>query len=118
AAELDLDELLLERTPWQYETPSVFPAVVFDLAFEIEHSVPASILLGAVHDGGGELLDNVEVFDVFSGGSIGEGMKSIAVKIHLRAPDRTLTDEDAAPVRKAIAAEVIAATGGELRGKA
>ncbi len=118
AAEFDLDELLLERTPWQYETPSVFPPVVFDLAFSLPRDVAAATLIQAARVGGGHLLDDIEVFDVFTGDSIGEGLKSIAIKIHLRASDRTLTDEEVTPVRRAIAESVAAATGGDLRGKA
>ena len=58
----------------------------------------------------------VDVFDVFAGDSIGEGLKSIAVNIRLRADDRTLTDAEVVPIRRAIAEAVVVATGGELRG--
>jgi len=118
AAEMDLDEMLLERPPWQYELPSVFPPVVFDLAFALDHDVTASSLIAAVREGASGLLEAVDVFDVFTGGSIGEGRKSIAVRIRLRATDRTLTDEEVVPVRKAIADRVAEVTGGELRGMA
>ena len=118
AAELGLDELVLERTPWQYVEPSVFPPVVFDLAFVVAREVPAAQIINTAMSAGGELMDTVGVFDVFEGGSIGEGMKSVAIRIHLRARDRTLTDEEVAPVRRRIAESVVAATGGELRGEA
>jgi phenylalanyl-tRNA synthetase beta chain len=118
AAEFDLDELLLERTPWQYVEPSVFPPVVFDLAFAVARDVAAASILDAAESGGGELVETVDVFDVFAGESIGEGLKSVAIRIHLRASDRTLTDDDVAPVRKAIARSVTDATRGELRGEA
>jgi phenylalanyl-tRNA synthetase beta chain len=118
AAEFDLDELLMERSPWQYEPPSVFPPVVFDLAFAVDDEVAASAVIAAVREGACGLLEFVDVFDVFEGESIGEGRKSIAVRIHLRAPDRTLTDEEVSPVRKAISDRVCDATGGELRGEA
>ncbi len=118
AAEFDLDDLLIERSPWQYEPPSVFPPVLFDLAFAVDGDVAASALIAAVREGAPGLLESVDVFDVFEGESIGEGRKSIAVRIHLRASDRTLTDEDVSPVRRAIVDSVVEATGGELRGKA
>jgi len=118
AAEFDIDELLLEKTPWQYETPSVFPAVVFDLAFAVAQDVPVAQILTSATSAGGELLDAVDVFDVFEGASIGEGLKSVAIRIHLRADDRTLTDEEVAPLRKVIADGVTSSTGGELRGEA
>jgi phenylalanyl-tRNA synthetase beta chain len=56
------------------------------------------------------------VFDVFRGPSVGEGLTSIALAFRLRAPDRTLTDADAAPVRRAIATAVAERTGATLRG--
>lgn len=116
AAELDLEHLVEERSPWQYAPPSVFPPVVFDLAFVVDAEVTASTLLTAIRESAGEYLESVDVFDVFTGPSIGEGRKSIAVKIHLRAPDRTLSDEDVVPLRRSIAERVTADTGGELRG--
>jgi phenylalanyl-tRNA synthetase beta chain len=65
----------------------------------------------------GEYLESIRVFDVFEGASVGEGMKSLALAFRFRAPDRTLTDEEAAPIRKAIAEMVVARTGGSLRGE-
>ena len=114
--EMDVQELVVERTPWQYHPPSVFPAVVFDLAFAVPATIAASAVTDAVRSAAGELLDTVDVFDVFVGDSVGEDLKSIAVKIRLRADDRTLTDEEITPVQKAIADGVVTATGGELRG--
>ncbi len=118
AAEFDIDELLLEKTPWQYKTPSVFPAVVFDLAFAVVRDVPVAQILTSATSAGGELLDAVDVFDVFEGASIGEGLKSVAIRIHLRADDRTLTDEEVAPLRRVIVDGVTSSTGGALRGEA
>jgi phenylalanyl-tRNA synthetase beta chain len=116
AAEIDIAELVAERAPWQFIEPSVFPPVVFDLAFAVPADVAASTLIDAVESGAGELMDSVDVFDVFVGESVGEGAVSIAVKVRLRALDRTLTDEDIIPIRRAIAGSVVRATGGELRG--
>jgi len=116
AGEIGVHELVVERAPWQYRAPSVFPAVVFDLAFAVPAAIAASVVTDAVTSAAGELLDTVDVFDVFVGDSVGEDLKSIAVKIRLRAHDRTLTDEEITPVQKAIADGVVRATGGELRG--
>ena len=72
---------------------------------------------GAVTDSAGSVLESVELFDVYAGDSLGEGRKSLAVKLVLRAPDRTLSDEEAAPIRRDIVTAVEAATGGTLRGE-
>jgi phenylalanyl-tRNA synthetase beta chain len=115
-AEIAIAEMVAERAPWQFVEPSVFPPVVFDLAFAVPQDVAASTLTDAVRSAAGDLMDSVDVFDVFVGESVGEGVVSIAVKVRLRALDRTLTDEDVVPIRRAIAESVIHATGGELRG--
>ena len=68
----------------------------------------------AVLAGGGELLRAAEVFDLYEGEQLGEGRKSLALRLEFRAADRTLTDEEVAAMREAIAAE-LAEIGGSLR---
>ncbi len=116
AAEFDLDALLTDRGAWQFDPPSVFPPVVFDLAFAMEARVPAGEVIAAAVEGAGDMLETYRVFDVFEGSSIGEGQKSIAISFVLRSPDKTLTDEEAAPIRKRIAATVQTVTGAMVRG--
>jgi phenylalanyl-tRNA synthetase beta chain len=116
AGEIDVSELVVERSTWQYSEPSVFPPVVFDLAFAVPIDVAAAQITNAVEMTAGNLLESVDVFDVFVGDSVGDGLKSIATRIRLRAHDRTLTDEEITPVRKKMASSVVEATGGELRG--
>ncbi|GMR03048.1 MAG: phenylalanine--tRNA ligase subunit beta [Acidimicrobiia bacterium] len=115
--ELDLDGFTVDRGHWQYEPPSVFPPVVFDLAFAATRDVPAVAVLEAARAGAGDLLEHSQLFDVFVGESIGEGMVSYAVNFRLRADDRTLTDDEIGPVRRAIAESVLDATGATLRGE-
>jgi phenylalanyl-tRNA synthetase beta chain len=115
--ELDLAELVTDRGPWVYITPSVFPPAIFDMAFIVDTSTAASTVTTVIAQAAGELLEDLRVFDVFTGESIGEGRKSVAVNISLRADDRTLTDDDAAEVRRSIATSVADGLGGELRGE-
>ena len=49
----------------------------------------------AVREGAGELLEDVQLFDVFTGPQIGEDRKSLTFALRFRAPDRTLTDDEA-----------------------
>ena len=65
--------------------------------------------------GGGELLHAAEVFDLYEGEQLGEGRKSLALRLEFRAADRTLTDEEVVAQRAAIEAE-LAKIGGALRG--
>lgn len=62
----------------------------------------------------GDALESIELFDVFTGDQIGEGLKSLAFAVVFRAPDRTLTAEDSEAIRKAIVAKA-ATLGAQLR---
>jgi phenylalanyl-tRNA synthetase beta chain len=68
----------------------------------------------AVRAGGGELLDDTRVFDLYRGEQLGEGNKSLALRLEFRAPDRTLTDDEVADRRRAIEDE-LERIGGRLR---
>ena len=70
----------------------------------VEDSVPAAEVRAAVLEGGGELLRSAEVFDLYQGEQLGEGRKSLALRLEFRAADRTLTDEEVAGLRDSIAA--------------
>jgi phenylalanyl-tRNA synthetase beta chain len=72
-------------------------------------------VLRTVREAGGTLLSDVRVFDVYRGAQVGEGRKSLALALSFRAPDRTLTDEDVAPLRDRIVEALREALGGELR---
>ena len=62
------------------------------------------------------LIDDVQVFDVYEGEHVGEGKKSIAIAVTLQPVDATLTDEQIDAVAGKITAEVEKRTGGVLRG--
>lgn len=116
--EIDLDHILLDREPWRFAPPSAYPPVIFDLAWQVGDDVPAAVILDAIDAAGAGVVEDRVVFDVFSGGSLPEGSRSIAVRITLRAPDRTMTDQEAAGIRRRINEAVTASTGGMLRGEA
>jgi phenylalanyl-tRNA synthetase beta chain len=65
-----------------------------DLAFIIDDSLPFSSLSHALLKEGIDWLIDITLFDVYSGSSLPEGKKSLALRFTLRHPDRTLTDED------------------------
>ncbi len=92
-----------------------FPALRQDLAVTLPVAVSARELLHLVRKAGGETLDTAEIFDVYTGAQVGEGRRSLALALSFRALDRTLTDEDVAPVRERIIA-ALSELGGELRG--
>jgi phenylalanyl-tRNA synthetase beta chain len=115
-AELDLDRLLaLAASEHTYRDVISFPALSQDLAVVLPDGVAAAQVLGAVRDAAGKLLDEVSVFDVYSGAQVGEGKRSLALSLAFRAGDRTLSDQDVQPLREKIVA-ALGELGGELRG--
>ncbi len=115
--EVSLERVLVEPQFWRFDHPSPYPPVIFDLAFELDEEIPAADLEASVRNAAGELLERVDLFDVFAGGPLPAGRKSLAVRLTFRAPDRTLSDDDMQPVRRAIADAVAADVGGTLRGE-
>ena len=99
-----------------YADLTSFPALRQDLAVVVPDDVPAARVLDTVRRAGGGLLAATNVFDVYTGEQVGEGRVSLALHLEFRAPDRTLTDEDVAPVRDGIVAVLKEELGGELRG--
>jgi phenylalanyl-tRNA synthetase beta chain len=66
--------------------------------------------------GAGELLESVRLFDVYESEQLGAGQRSLAYKLTFRAPDRTLTADEAVAARDTAVAEARARTGVIMRG--
>lgn len=114
-AELELAPLLAPVAPVMGLSPSVFPPIDFDLSFVSPPGVGASVLVEATTGAGEDLVEWARVFDEYRGPGLEEGERALAIRYRLRAPDRTLTNEEVAPVRQAMI-EAAAALGCELRG--
>ncbi|MGH3872433.1 MAG: phenylalanine--tRNA ligase subunit beta [Pseudonocardiaceae bacterium] len=100
AMELDLDALpLTERRPAPVVSP--YPPVLQDVALVVDAAVPAAELTATLRRGAGELLEDVRLFDVYTGDQIGAGKRSLAFALTFRAPDRTLTAAEATAARDA-----------------
>jgi phenylalanyl-tRNA synthetase beta chain len=113
---IDLGKLAALAPPLvEYATFGPFPALRQDLAVTLPESVPAGDALAGVRSAAGGLLEEVRVFDVYTGEQVGEGRRSLALALSFRALDRTLTDEDVEPLRAKIVA-ALREIGGELRG--
>jgi phenylalanyl-tRNA synthetase beta chain len=97
-----------------YEDVTTYPAVYQDLAIVVDDAVRAADVRRAVLEGGGELLRSAVIFDLYRGEQVGEGRKSLALRLEFRAADRTLTDAEVAERREAIKGTV-AGLGGSLR---
>jgi phenylalanyl-tRNA synthetase beta chain len=114
AVELNLDGIPVNET---LPAPAVspFPAVFQDVALIVDEDIAAQSVVDAIRDGAGELLEDVRLFDVYTGPQIGEGRKSIALALRFRAADRTLTEDEASAARDAAVATAAARLGAEQR---
>lgn len=99
-----------------YRDLTSFPALRQDLAVVVDADVPAARVLETIRAAAGKRLAHARVFDVYRGEQLGDGRVSLAVHCEFSAPDRTLTDEDVAPLRDKIVAALAEQVGGELRG--
>lgn len=115
ALELDLDAVPIVET---FPAPSVspFPAVFQDISLVVDEDVTAASVVDAVRAGAGPLLEDVRLFDVYTGPQIGEGRKSLAFALRFRAADRTLTEDEASAAREAAVQAAAERVGAVLRG--
>jgi phenylalanyl-tRNA synthetase beta chain len=115
AMELDLDALPPAPVA-PAPTISGFPPALIDVALVVDEGVPAAEVQRALVEGAGELLENVRLFDVYASEQLGAGRKSLAYKLTFRAPDRTLTVEEAVAARDAAVARAAERVDATLRG--
>ncbi|MFI5080297.1 MAG: phenylalanine--tRNA ligase subunit beta [Streptosporangiales bacterium] len=124
AAEIDLSVIETAAAalgPVEAPVISPYPVATQDVALVVAASVPAAeveaaLSAGAAGAGDGSLLEEVALFDVYTGEQAGEGNKSLAYTLRFRAPDRTLTDEEVTAARDAAVAEAGRRVGAVLRG--
>ncbi|GAA1766104.1 phenylalanine--tRNA ligase subunit beta [Luedemannella helvata] len=113
-------ELNLDALPASGVTPapafSTYPPALIDVALVVLSDVPAASVETALVEGAGDLLEAVRLFDVFTGEQVGAGNKSLAYKLTFRAPDRTLTADEAVAARDAAVAVAKKRHGAVLRG--
>lgn len=116
AAELNLDAVLFAGVDAR-PAPSVntFPVAKEDIALVVDADVAAADVAEALRVGGGEILEGVRLFDVYTGPQVGDGQKSLAFALRFRAPDRTLSADETAAARQAAVAAAAAGFGAVLR---
>jgi phenylalanyl-tRNA synthetase beta chain len=116
AFELDLDVSDVTVTTALYADVTSFPEIREDLAVIVPDAVPADEVLSCARRAAGTLLTGIDVFDVYRDRErIGAGNVSLALRLHFRARDRTLTDEEVAGRRRKIAQALTKELGGRVR---
>ena len=116
AVEFDLDAMIAAAPRGGEVAPiSPFPLTKQDVALVVDYDVPASLVRQALVDGAGELLESIRLFDIYTGPQIADGKKSLAFALGFRAPDRTLTEAEAAKSRQAAVDRATAVCGAVQR---
>ncbi len=96
AAQIDFDYLYqIKNTVRVYRHLPRFPALTRDLAFVVDRNVPVLTIEKLMKAAIGDILEKIELFDVYEGVQVGPFKKSVAFSLTLRGHDRTLTDEEA-----------------------
>lgn len=114
AIELNLDAIpLVDAVPAPRVSP--FPAVFQDVSLVVGADVSAQAVADAVRDGAGDLLEEVRLFDVYTGPQVGEDHKSLTFALRFRATDRTLTEDEASAARDGAVARATEVVGAVLR---
>ena len=117
--DLDLDVLLdSERVPRRSEEArpvSRFPSSDIDLAFVVQDAIPAGSVERTLRKAAGDLLESIELFDVYRGPSVAEGARSLAFRLRFCALDHTLTDREVGELRARSIAAAEQAHGAVLR---
>lgn len=114
--ELWLDELLEIYSGLKTFKPLPrYPAVNRDMAIVISESVSAGQVLNVIKRRGGDIIEEVFVFDVYRGRQIERGCKSLAIRVVYRSPERTLEDEEVNAIHQRIVGDVLSEFGGKVR---
>jgi phenylalanyl-tRNA synthetase beta chain len=117
-AEIDFDRLVQAAQPLvTVHTPSRYPAADRDISFIVDESTAHGDLEPVIHAAAGDLLEHVELFDIFRGDAIPTGRKSMAFSLRYRAPDRTLDDEEVSAAHTRVEQALRSQFGAEVRGR-
>jgi phenylalanyl-tRNA synthetase beta chain len=115
--ELDVAELAKSsKLMPAFQSLPKYPAVFRDIAVVVNSDLSSDAVRSIILQVGGKIVEDVTVFDVYTGRPIPEGRKNLAFAITYRAPDRTLTDEEVNAAHGRIISEVNSKVGGSLRG--
>jgi phenylalanyl-tRNA synthetase beta chain len=114
--DIDFDRLCsLSALPKSFSSLPVYPAVKRDIALVVADAVSAGELLQSVRESREKLIEQSEIFDIFKGGKIPEGYKSVALSITYRSPSKTLTEKNVEKAHSKIVKMLTDTFGGQFR---
>ena len=115
--EISLNALMTNVKPIRFKEAPKYPEIKKDAAYIVDKDVTAGEIIKTIKNTGGKLLENIDIFDVYTGKNIGEEKKSIAFNYTFRDSTRTLREEEAMEVFDKINNRVCEKHKAELRDK-
>ena len=114
--EINLEKLLSKKVgKMKYKELSKFPSIKKDVAFIVDKNLESQAIEKQIKKSAGNLLTNIEVFDVYTGEHIKEGKKSIAYSLTFSDSKKTLTDDEVTGIFNKIIADAERTLGAEIR---
>ena len=93
---LDFEAIFAHKSPLkEYKPLPKFPATTRDFSFVVDENMEVGVLEHTIAAADKDLVEDVTLFDLYRGPQVGEGKKSVSLRVYLRAADRTLTIEEA-----------------------
>ncbi|HEX7400861.1 MAG TPA: phenylalanine--tRNA ligase subunit beta, partial [candidate division Zixibacteria bacterium] len=115
-AELDVDKMISRVPPMKEFSPlPKFPPVDRDIAVVVDEELLSKEIIDQIKETGGDLVEEVVLFDVYSGKQIQPGKKSLACSIRYRSPEKTLTDEEVEDIHRKVILQLEQSFGAALR---
>ena len=116
--EIDLDKLLsLHPSKMTYKDISKYPSIIKDVAFVVNKDVLNGDITTLIKKAGGRMLNQIEVFDVYTGENVKENEKSIAYTLTFKDDSKTLSDEEVMQVFNKIINDVTSKLNCTVRDK-
>ena len=114
--EINLSKLLNKKVgKMKYKELSKFPSIKKDVAFIVDKDLESAVIEKQIKKSAGNLLTNIEVFDVYTGEHVEEGKKSIAYSLTFSDSKKTLTDDEVTGIFNKIIADAEKTLGAILR---
>ncbi len=115
-AELDVEKIIPRIPQAKAFSPlPKFPPVDRDIAVVVDETLLSQEIINQIKEAGGSLVEEVVLFDVYTGKQIQSGMKSLAYSIRYRSPEKTLTDEEVEEIHQKVISQLERNFGAALR---
>ena len=115
--EMNLDSLYGKTSKLKYKSAFKYPSIEKDMAFILEKEIDVSEVIKTIKKASTNILQNIEVFDVYEGENVENNKKSVAFSLTFNGTDRTLTDEEVMQLFNKIIDKVVVIHHAELRDK-